>query len=338
MNPKRTAALVVALSMLVACSSQPPRESAPPRASSFVPKAGYYQDDGPADVAPADLDGIPDAMPRREALHRFANRPYTVFGREYVPATSLRPYHEKGIASWYGRKFHGQKTANGETYDMFAMTAAHPTLPLPSFARVTNPATGKTVIVRVNDRGPFLHDRVIDLSYAAAHRLGVAQKGSGEVEVEAILLNDVLASAAPALPPVTNEAARPAASASASRTANANPAPPDSVATSALPPAPSIVGTAIGAAVSVPGETVPVTSSAAGFVVQLGAFASYPNAQSFIARLANQLPAAGVEAQVRQVNGLFRVFVGPYAAREEARRVAARLRAELGLPSTVAVH
>ena len=107
-----------------------------------------------------------------------------------MPATSLRPYHERGVASWYGRKFHGQKTSSGETYDMYAMTAAHPTLPLPSYARVTNVATGKSVVVRVNDRGPFLHDRVIDLSYAAAHRIGIAQKGSGEVEVEAILPGD----------------------------------------------------------------------------------------------------------------------------------------------------
>ena len=136
---------------------------------------------------PIDLDAIPDAVPRTEPLHRFANRPYAVLGREYVPATSLRPYRERGIASWYGRKFHGQKTSIGEIYDMYAMTAAHPTLPLPSYARVTSVATGKSVVVRVNDRGPFLHGRVIDLSYAAAHRLGIAQKGSGEVEVEAIL-------------------------------------------------------------------------------------------------------------------------------------------------------
>src|SRR4051812_44395617 len=174
--------------VLAACTSAPPRETRAPS------KPGYYKDDGPADVTPADLDALPDAVPQREPLHRFANRPYTVFGREYVPATSLRPYKERGVASWYGRKFQGQKTAIGETYDMFAMTAAHPTLPLPSYARVTNPSNGKSVIVRVNDRGPFLNERVIDLSYAAAHRLGIAQRGSGEVQVEAILLDDMIAS------------------------------------------------------------------------------------------------------------------------------------------------
>src|SRR6185369_12353651 len=130
------------------------------------PSTRYYKDDGPGDSVPANLDRIPDAVPRLEPLHRFANRPYSVFGRDYVPAAELRPYRERGIASWYGRKFHGASTSIGEAYDMYAMTAAHPTLPLPSYAKVTHVASGKSVIVRVNDRGPFLHGRVIDLSYA----------------------------------------------------------------------------------------------------------------------------------------------------------------------------
>src|SRR5688500_19555043 len=119
-----------------------------------APSSKYYADDGPPVVVPADLDRIPDAVPKLEPLHRFANRPYTVLGRDYVPATMLRPYRERGVASWYGRKFHGQKTSIGEIYDMFAMTAAHPTLPLPSYARVTSAANGRSVVVRVNDRGP----------------------------------------------------------------------------------------------------------------------------------------------------------------------------------------
>ncbi len=190
---------IAAIAFLAACAGAPKIEtpSAPsPSASSAPskpaprPSSKYYLDDGPGDQTPADLDAIPDAVPRIEALHRFANRPYVVFGREYVPATSLRAYRERGVASWYGRKFHGQKTSAGETYDMYAMTAAHPTLPLPSYARVTGVASGRSVVVRVNDRGPFLHDRVIDLSYAAAHQIGIAQKGSGEVVVEAILPGD----------------------------------------------------------------------------------------------------------------------------------------------------
>ena len=179
-----------------------------PAPASASAKPGYYKDDGPGDTPPANLDAIPDPVPRAEPLHRFANRPYSVFGREYVPATSLRPYKERGVASWYGRKFHGEKTSTGEVYDMYAMTAAHPTLPLPSYARVTNVATGKSVIVRVNDRGPFLHNRVIDLSYAAAHRVGIAQKGSGEVEVEAILPGTATMLAAAPLPPLAAPASR----------------------------------------------------------------------------------------------------------------------------------
>ena len=305
--------------VLAGCTSTPTREARVP-APTTPGKPGYYKDDGPADVTPADLDGVADAVPQREPLHRFANRPYTVFGREYVPATQLRPYRERGVASWYGRKFHGQKTATGETYDMFAMTAAHPTLPLPSYARVTNPANGRSVVVRVNDRGPFLNDRVMDLSYAAAHRLGIAQRGSGEVEVEAILLDDVLTAGAPALPPVVP---RPVVVAS-----NVVPATPVGDVASPRSDTPSIAAA----------ETVPVTPSGAGYVVQLGAFASLPNAQTFRAHIANQLYPLGVEAQIRQVNGLFRVFVGPYTARAEAKVQADRLRAELGLPSMVAVH
>lgn len=141
-------------------------------------------DDGPGDNPPTDLAAIPNAQPRREALSTRANRPYVVFGRSYQPMTALQPYRQRGHASWYGRKFHGQKTSNGEIYDMYAMTAAHPTLPIPSFARVTNVANGEQVIVRINDRGPFLQGRIIDLSYTAAAKLGYIRAGSAEVEVE----------------------------------------------------------------------------------------------------------------------------------------------------------
>ena len=274
-------------------------------ASGGPAKPGYYKDDGPGESAPANLDAIPDAQPRLEPLNRFANRPYAVFGREYVPATSLRPYKERGIASWYGRKFHGQKTSIGETYDMYAMSAAHPTLPLPSYARVTNVATGKSVVVRVNDRGPFLRDRLIDLSFAAAHRLGIAQKGSGEVEVEAIIPGETVLVATAPLPPVADA---PAATA------------------------------ALGLSPAEAGATVPVARADGEFAVQLGAFASFANAQNFVARLANQLAPVGVEAKVRQVDGLFRVFVGPYPTRDDAKRTADRLREAFGLPSTIAVH
>ena len=149
------------------------------------PKGGYYKDDGPGERPPP--GDIADAVPRLEPLHRFANRPYEVFGKSYVPQTALVAFRQRGAASWYGKRFHGSRTSSGEAYDMYKMTAAHPTLAIPSYARVTNLANGKSVVVRVNDRGPFHAGRIIDLSYAAAARLGYLQAGSAQVEVESIV-------------------------------------------------------------------------------------------------------------------------------------------------------
>ena len=161
--------------LLAACSSTPPRGG------------GYYKDDGPDANPPANLASIPDAVPRAEPLHKYANRPYEVFGKKYVPLASVQPFSQRGTASWYGKKFHGQKTSSGETYDMYKMTAAHPTLPIPSYVRVTHVGNGKSVVVRVNDRGPFHGGRIIDLSYVAAYKLGYVGAGSAQVQVEAVV-------------------------------------------------------------------------------------------------------------------------------------------------------
>ena len=149
-------------------------------------RGGYYQSDGPPDRPPSDIASIPDAVPKVEPLLARANRPYVALGRSYTPLTTDVAFRERGIASWYGKQFHGNRTASGEIYDMFAMTAAHPTLPIPSYVRVTGVRTRQSVIVRVNDRGPFKSDRIIDLSYAAALKLGLAAAGTGEVEIERI--------------------------------------------------------------------------------------------------------------------------------------------------------
>lgn len=114
-------------------------------------------------------------------------RPYDALGQTFTPMTSLTPYRERGIASWYGRRYHGKQTASGEVYDMYAMTAAHPTLPIPSYARVTNLNNGKSIVVRINDRGPFLANRVVDLSYTAAYKLDILANGSTPVVVETII-------------------------------------------------------------------------------------------------------------------------------------------------------
>ena len=312
--PLHRIALPIAVALAVAaCTGTPQRApssgAAPPPASS----SKYYLDDGPGLSPPANLDTIPDAVPRIEPLHRAANRPYAVLGREFVPATALTPYRERGIASWYGRKFHGQKTSIGETYDMYAMTAAHPTLPLPSYARVTNVATGKSVVVRVNDRGPFLHGRIIDLSYAAAHRIGIAQNGSGEVEVQSILPGTLAQSPQASRPALAEVAAAPAITAPL--------APPAAVQVAEPSP-----------------DSPPVAPVTGGYSVQLGAFASFANAQSFLAHAQNQLAQATVEAKIRQAGGLYRVYIGPYTARDEAERVGERIKQAFGFVTTIAPH
>ncbi|TLY51063.1 MAG: septal ring lytic transglycosylase RlpA family protein [Gammaproteobacteria bacterium] len=144
------------------------------------------QDSGPT-APPPDLSKIPEPVPRTEARSVYGNKsPYDVLGQTYTVLPSPQGYVERGIASWYGNKFHGYTTSNFEKYDMYAYTAAHKTLPLPSYARVTNLENGASVIVRVNDRGPFAENRIIDLSYVAALKLGIWQKGTGMVEVQAI--------------------------------------------------------------------------------------------------------------------------------------------------------
>ena len=158
-------------------------------------KGGYYKDDGPEAKPPSNLDGIADATPRAEPLHKWANRPYSALGKNYTPLTAVQPFKQRGMASWYGKRFHGQKTSSGELYDMYKMTAAHPTLPIPSYARVTRVANGKSVVVRINDRGPFHGGRIIDLSYVAAYKLGYIQAGAAEVTVEAVVPGQVRADA-----------------------------------------------------------------------------------------------------------------------------------------------
>jgi rare lipoprotein A len=200
------------------------------------------------------------------------------------------------VASWYGRKFHGQKTSSGEVYDMFAMTAAHPTLPIPSYVRVTSLANGKSVVVRVNDRGPFLHERVIDLSYAAAWKLGYIGSGSAMVEVESVLPGDRLLASAP-------ERQELAAAAGA---------------------ADPIAGLVAAAPAEAP--PLPAVQELRGTFLQLGAFGSQDNAESFRARLLRQLDWLTEAIHVHAKDGMYRLHLGPYRDAQEAGRVAERIR------------
>ena len=178
--------LLAVLLLVTGCSGIPLIGESPSSGSS----GGYYGGDRPPPEWTVDPDSIPDAVPRHEPLSATGNQPYTVFDQQYRPLASAKGYVQSGTASWYGKKFHGRRTSSGEPYDMFAMTAAHPVLPLPSYVRVTNLDNGRSVVVKVNDRGPFLHDRLIDLSYLAAHKLDIARHGTGRVEVRAVTPDD----------------------------------------------------------------------------------------------------------------------------------------------------
>jgi rare lipoprotein A len=276
---------------------------------------GFYKDDGPADDIPDGLDDIPDAEPKWEPLHKPATKPYVVLGKEYVPNTAVKPYKARGIASWYGKKFHGQKTSIGEPYDMFAMTAAHPTLALPSYVRVTSQQSGKSVIVRVTDRGPFHADRVIDLSYTAAYKLGLINGGSGQVEVEAII-----------------------------------PGEPGGTTYAQVSPPPRVVASAeaddieqLARRMAAEEKPQPSASSAGpngdpgtkGIYLQLGAFSSAENAENLKNHLLRELDWLTEAIRINPAGGIHRLHLGPYASRGDADRVAEKIRATLGYRPTV---
>ena len=300
----------------------------------------YYSDDGPPDKVPDGVDKVPDAVPHDEPYNAFANRPYTVFGTTYVPVVDRQPFRQRGLASWYGRKFQGQKTASGEPYDMFKMTAAHKTLPIPSYAKVTNLANGKSVIVRINDRGPFYSNRIIDLSYAAALKIGIAAKGSGMVEVERVFEppKEDRGRAAPA--PEGPAQGSPATTAAATPAATAAPTVQPAAAPAQAPP---IASTTIeakdvpdAAAPAFPVVRTPVVARDAGSLwVQLGAFSSEPAAQAFRDKAARELPWILEPIQVVQRGGLARVRLGPYRNREEAEAIAAKVARSLGYAPAV---
>ena len=292
-----------------------------------VPKrgGGYYKDDGPAEEIPDNLDETPDAEPRLEALHRFANRPYVALGRTYIPNTELQALRERGIASWYGRKFHGQRTSIGEPYDMFAMTAAHPTLAIPSYARVTSTTNGRSVIVRVIDRGPFHAGRVIDLSYAAAWKLGIVDAGSGPVEVEAIVPLEGGFPSSPVLLASAETGERTRLSDGGS--GGTGPAP-------AFGETDELTELVMRLAAS---EATPASgnASARGVFLQLGAFTSADNAESLRNHLQRDLDWVSEPLRVVAGNGIHRVHLGPYASRADAEKSAERIRVALGFKPTL---
>lgn len=276
-------------------------------------KGGYYQDDGPGDHPPSGLHDVPDAVVRAEPLSRYANRPYSVFGKTYTPMTDEQPFVQRGMSSWYGKKFHGQRTSSGEIYDMYKMTAAHPTLPIPSFARIRNLSNGKQVVVRINDRGPFHAGRIVDVSYTAALKLGLLERGSHQVELERLLPDSV-----ERLGTIRRNAPEPVSS--------------DPFAASSLDQGLARAETFPVGALAPDNDVDPV-DPAPGFYLQFGAFGAPSKAAEVRARLAgewSQGPAIMVAAGV-----LNRVLSGPFETRAQALEAARAVPASLGVKPIV---
>lgn len=269
---------------LVACSSPGPGPSTRPAR------------DGYPSQPPRDVMSIPDAAPKLEPRSRYGNpKNYVVFGKRYHVLPTSQGYVERGIASWYGTKFHGNRTSSGESYDMYAMTAAHKTLPLPTYARVTNITNGRSVVVKINDRGPFHDNRVIDLSYTAAAKLGILGQGTGLVEVRA-------------LDPLQNPHQNPRPADPGPRVIETRQAPPAAV----VPP--------------VTATPLPSTLTTPGLYLQIGAFVSRDNAEQLRAKLSQvKIPDIQIREDQRNARPVYQVRIGPLASVDEADRMATAL-------------
>lgn len=312
--------LMCVAALLAGCSSAPQRPTGGPGGPAVVPRTGPApagQRDGADAQPPADLASVPDAEPRIEPIRSGGpNKPYEVLGRSYVPLTTDRPFTERGLASWYGKKFHGRRTANGEVYNMYAMTAAHPTLPIPSYVRVRNPANGREIVVRVNDRGPFHAGRIIDLSYTAALKLGVL-RGVAPVELARITFDEIRAGTwrrGPVPEPVAPPAPAPAA-----------------VDGLAAAPAASPITAPAATPIAAPAAATP----APGFWVQLGVFRQRDGAEGFHRRIAADVDWLAPLLSVFADGNAHRLQAGPYASRDEAQGIARRVQESLSLVPVV---
>jgi rare lipoprotein A len=326
-------ALLLLSVLFSGCSSSPkiltPTVQDKPVASTYVSKPGsivpelpkansgrgaYYKDDGPGDNPPLDLESVVDPIPVVEAFSRSGNKPYVVFGKTYTPITeSTTPFKQRGVASWYGKKFHGQKTSSGELYDMYKITAAHPTLPIPSYARVTNVENGKQIIVRINDRGPFHSTRIIDLSYTAALKLGYLGKGSGVMEVERLLPADI---------------EKMAENRQNQATLLGSSTPEKDAINVPLPVAQEMRADQISLDELIASQenktveklvTTPSSSAQApAFYIQFGAYAIRANAEASMSSLKTKLEARLPDFDIVEQGSLYRLISGPFSTRAEA--------------------
>ncbi len=297
------------------------------------------------DDIPPEIARIPDAVPRVEPLSKFGNpESYVVLGQRYGTLPSSRGYVEHGLASWYGRDFQGHKTSSGEIYDIYAMSAAHKTLPLPTYARITNLNNRRSIVIRINDRGPFHEDRLIDLSYAAAVKLGVVKTGTALVEVRAIDPRHPESDSEPFLAAQTTKTQATAdATEHLENRRTAMTSPPKSVNVQVTPrPAPELTVESTTKLVSEPIPSrldTPVTTaddrrSLAGEAIylQLGAFGDPQNAERLRAELATRLRSGRVRILTPEATGtaLYKVRVGPLASEQDVAQLTEQL-AALGL-------
>ena len=317
---------LLVVSILSGCASGP---------GPTTNRANSVGRDGPPAVTPADLAKVPDPEPRVESIRQGGpNKPYSVMGQSYAPMSTDVSWKQRGLASWYGQKFHGRRTASGELFSLYGLTAAHRTLPIPSYVRVRHIASGKEVIVRVNDRGPFHSSRVLDLSYAAALKLGIVAMGSAEVELERLTFDDIRTGAwrhgMPATSPEPGNDDPIATLASATAPATT------SVVAGPVADAPSLP---VAAAVPDTTATLPVagapgrayTQAARGFWVQLAALGQREGVDRLQQRVTTELSSLTPLLAVFKEAAMFRLQVGPYESREQAQGVAQSVREVLAL-------
>ncbi|ROL94529.1 septal ring lytic transglycosylase RlpA family protein [Pseudomonas protegens] len=323
-KPLKLVAFAALSLLLVSCStSRSPQQKS---TSGVRSMPGLDVNRAHKDGAPwwdVDVSRIPDATPTLHTGPYKAN-PYTVLGKTYFPIQESKNYVASGTASWYGTKFHGQNTANGEVYDLYGMSAAHKTLPLPSYVKVTNLDNNRSVILRVNDRGPFYSDRIIDLSYAAAKKLGYAETGTARVKVEGIDPQQWWAQRGRPAPLMLNEPqvaqnSAPVITASAGTVEQWTPPPQQH------------------AAAVVPVQVKNSPAAASGQYLQVGAFANPDAAELLRSKLSSMVSApVFISSIVRNQQTLHRVRLGPFGTPGEAQQAQNSVRlANLGQPSVV---
>ncbi len=312
MRVDRAAMLLLAAAILGGCASSPPP----------------VQDRAPTNAGKRDFSRIPDAVPRAEPKSRGGNpASYVVLGKRYQVLDSSEGFVQRGVASWYGSKFHGRLTSNGEVYDMYQMTAAHKTLPIPTYVQVTNLFTNRSVVVRVNDRGPFHDDRIIDLSYAAARKLGITGDGTALVEVRAIdptrpEPRPVLAVEAPPVeaPPVEAspvEASPVEASPVEASPVETSPEPAGAAATVEAQPAQLAAAEAPPAREPVPAASAPPLITSQRYFLQVGAFSDRQNAERIREKVGTLAPAI-IDAAEGLASPVYRVRLGPFDSHDSA--------------------